>query len=380
MEEDISYILKQTGALACLDCGKCTALCPVSRYGTFSPRLAVTLLAGGVEPEDGGIWDCLTCDRCNLECPSDVHFSDLVGKVRRAVGKGEAQRIPYAHGGALHSLMRLASDPAAVPDRLSWIPDDARIAEKGDVLYFVGCLPLYDSFFEDLGVRPLDTARSTLRLLNALDITPVVLPDERCCGHDLLWAGDEDAFRRLAEQNLEAIRRSGASTVVFSCAEGYRTFWYDVAERFGPLDFHCLHLSEFLTTQASKPAFRAIHKKVTYHDPCRLGRLADVYEAPRTALRAVPGLELLEMPRSREKAACCGTSLWAACGAISRVLQRERLQEAADTGADVLVTTCPKCRIHFACAASGEGSEDVPRIPTKDLAEILAEALPQKER
>ncbi|MHC5037544.1 MAG: (Fe-S)-binding protein [Planctomycetota bacterium] len=375
MTSRIQDILKSTGSLACLDCGKCTAVCPVSRNSRFSPRLAVTLLSvNGLTP-DSGIWDCLTCDRCNLECPSDVHFGEMVGKVRRLAFREGRLDVPCAHGGALHSMMRLAGMESAHPRRLDWVSADARIAEKGEILYFVGCLPQFDVFFNELPQQVGTTAHASLRLLNALDIAPVVLPDERCCGHDLLWTGDVESFDRLARLNIEAIERSGAKTVVFSCAECYWTFQNDIAERFGPLDFHCIHLSEFLASKVGSLPLRSSPITVTYHDPCRLGRFAGVYSPPRELLKAIPGLRLKEMERSRAKAACCGTSLWAACGPVSRMLQRERLREAVDTGAETLATTCPKCRIHFACARLGEGAEQAKALAVRDVVEVLAEAL-----
>jgi len=375
MTPQILEILKRTGALACLDCGKCTSVCPVARHEPFSPRMAVTVLSGGTLDGDSGIWECLTCDRCNLECPSDVHFADMVGLVRRLAFDRRDFTVPCAHGGALQSMMRLSADPGTRPDRLDWIPEDARVAEKGEVLYFVGCLPHFEVFFEDLEVHPLATARASLKLLNAVGVAPVVLPDERCCGHDLLWSGDEKTFEALARLNIEAIHRSGAKVVVFSCAEGYQVFRSEIAERFGPLDFMCVHITEFLASKVADMPLKPRPGKVTYHDPCRLGRFGNVFSSPRALIEGVPELELVEMPRNREKAACCGTTLWASCGGVSRALQTERLVEAASTGAELLVTACPKCRIHFACARLGDEGGEVPSLPVKDVTELLAEAL-----
>ncbi|MHC4600219.1 MAG: (Fe-S)-binding protein [Planctomycetota bacterium] len=375
MTGSILEILKRTGALACLDCGKCTAICPVSRHSGYSPRLAVTLLSGGDTTPDSGLWDCLTCDRCNLECPSDVHFGEMVGQVRRLVFGGDGFEVPCAHGGALQSMMRLSASPDAKPDRSEWIPPNARVAEKGEVLYFVGCLPHFETFFEDFGLDLSATGRATLRILNTLDVVPVVLPEERCCGHDLLWAGDEETYLRLADHNLEAIRRSGAKTVVFSCAECYHTFRFDLAERLGSLPFDSVHITEYIASRLGAIRLRSLPRKVTYHDPCRLGRLSGIYKAPRILIDAVPDLQAVEMAHSHARAACCGTSLWAACGAVPRTLQLERLAEAADTGADTLLTTCPKCRIHFACARSGQEKNAGPGIVIRDLIELFAEAL-----
>ena len=111
--------------------------------------------------------------------------------------------------------------------------------------------------------------------------------------------------------------------------------------------------------------------QLTYHDPCRLGRLAGIFDAPRELMNAVPGLELLEMPRSRENGVCCGTSGWMNCSSCSKEIQMQRLAEAQDTGADELITACPKCQIHFRCAKSAFDLE----IEIMDLYDMVAERI-----
>jgi Fe-S oxidoreductase len=115
---------------------------------------------------------------------------------------------------------------------------------------------------------------------------------------------------------------------------------------------------------------------VTYQDPCRLGRHLGVYEAPRTALGAVPGVELVEMRRSGPRALCCAGSAWSSCDRHSKAIQVERLREARATGAEVMVTACPKCQIHLRCAMRDPKLGDEIRIELRDVAEVLAAALP----
>jgi len=119
---------------------------------------------------------------------------------------------------------------------------------------------------------------------------------------------------------------------------------------------------------------------VTYQDPCRLGRLSGIYEEPRQVMNAVPGLELAEMGKNRKSAICCGTSGWMNCGTCSKQIQVNRLTEAKKTGADMLVTACPKCQIHFACALKDEDVPAEARIPMKDLAVLVAEQLEAVEK
>ncbi|RPH82568.1 MAG: (Fe-S)-binding protein, partial [Desulfobacteraceae bacterium] len=118
-------------------------------------------------------------------------------------------------------------------------------------------------------------------------------------------------------------------------------------------------------------AFQPLEKTVTYHDPCRLGRMAGIYDAPRELLQMIPGIQLVEMGRSRENGVCCGTSGWTNCTACSKAIQTERLREALGTGAGTLVTACPKCEIHLRCALKANPME----IQIKDLHDLLAEQI-----
>ena len=238
-------------------------------------------------------------------------------------------------------------------NRTAWTEGRGNFAETGDIFYFVGCLPYFDVVFEYLEFSPLESARSVLKLLKRMGITPVISNEERCCGHDALATGDEEKFRKLAERNLEVIAASGAKTVLFSCPEGYTTFKKHYSKYFGTLPFEVLHMSEFLARElpGSGLVFNpSANGAVTFHDPCRLGRGAGIYEAPRDLLKSIPGTRLVEMGRNRENALCCGTSAWMECSNCSKAMRLERLQEALDTGSQTLVTACPKCQIHFTCA------------------------------
>jgi len=244
----------------------------------------------------------------------------------------------------------------AAPQRdLSWIGPELRVSPRGETALFVGCLPLFDAYFGDsLGVRTLDSARAAIRLLNDLGIEPVVLAEERCCGHDLLWTGDRDAFQRLADGNAAAYRKRGVKRILTTCAECCRTWRLDYADAVeGPLP-RVEHLAEFLADRVGEGALAAAgdatRVRVTFQDPCRLGRHLGVVEAPRRLLAGAGETELVEMARSGRDATCCGTPGFTHCDATSLALQRERLEGARKTGATRLLTACPKCLIHFRCA------------------------------
>jgi heterodisulfide reductase subunit D len=370
---------KKTKAFLCLDCGKCTAICPISRVNKgYSPRrLLIKALTGSNEYllNDKTIWTCLTCMQCQQRCPSDIdyiHFTQMI----RLDAKGNGQEAPCSHGGALQSLMKIMTATDLKQNRMEWITSDFKTSEKSEYLYFVGCLPYFDVFFTDIKVNSLEAAKSTLKILNFLGIEPQILPNERCCGHDLLWMGDLENFKRLAEHNLKLIKQSKAKKIVVSCPEGLITLTVDYPEMFGKQDYEVLHISEVIAEALSsnKTKLKKLEKKVTYQDPCRLGRFAGIFDAPREVIKAC-GAELLEMPKNRKNAICCGTSSWVNCDAYSRMIQTSRLKQAKDTGSEVLVTACPKCNIHFSCTQNAEGYPEEDKIEIVDLTALFAEAI-----
>ncbi len=387
-KESIYDILKRTKAIFCQECGKCSSSCPITRLNPlYSPRLAVEKALMELEDAlltDKCLWSCLTCYLCRLRCPLDIKYDELV-QACRAKAASSGIFGDCAHEGMLFSLSRLMANLEVKQSRLSWVPQEAEIAKTGDVLYFVGCLPYFDIVFEDIGVKSTEIAQSMLKIMNAAGMKPVLLEDETCCGHDLLFAGYRRSFEKLAKINVTAIEESGASTVVMTCPECYRTFKVEYAELFGELKFEVLHASEFIMNLINDGKIKFEKKpvkKVSYQDPCRLGRHMGVYDPPRKVVTSIPGLELVEMERSRENALCCGVNAWMGCGIHSKRMQIERLAEAKGTGAELLVTACPKCQIHLNCALSEKlpvEREEV-EIEICDLSVLVAKALDLKPR
>lgn len=379
---NLEDIIKETKTYYCLECGKCTAVCPVSRHNpNFSPRLMLERALMGFEGElthDRELFSCLACYACSHLCPSDVDYPVFTQKVRN-LASVQGEHGDCAHSGTLLSLMRLVSRPDIKQRRLDWL-DGCRTLQKSEVLYFVGCAPYFEPVFEDIEVSPVSIARNSIKILNALGIEPMVLPNERCCGHDLLWTGDVETFKKLAQLNAQMIKESGAKKIVFSCPEGYRTFKIDYPQ-YVELDCEPIHITELLAQNLSALSLRAKQsnpevKKVTYQDPCRLGRHLGIYEPPREIIRAIPGTKLVEMEHSADESICCGTSAWTNCGSYSKQIRVARLLEAKATGAEVLVTACPKCQIHFKCAMVDKGAEKGPDIEMKvmDLVSLVANA------
>ena len=373
----LDAIIEKTNAYYCLECGICTGSCPISRINPqYSPRLFVekALLISEEELiEDNDLWTCLTCGACSKRCPSLVDYQDFMRRTRNLAIEIENRGI-CTHAGTIQAVASLQQNDFVQKD-LSWISDDLKIKETGDLLFFVGCSPYFNVIFNNIGANSLDATKSSIKILNALGIEPAVRPDERCCGHDAYWTGELETFKQLAKKNLEMIQKSGAKKVIFSCAEGYTTLKTIYPKFFGKLKFEVQHISQFIAekVEAGELKFKELSEKVTYHDPCRLGRFESEYEAPRKVLQAIPGLELIEMPRNRENSLCCGSSTWINCTQVNKKIQVEKLKEAQGTGATTMVTACPKCNIHLNCTMHDNGFQFDVKI--KDLASLVAEAL-----
>jgi Fe-S oxidoreductase len=326
---------------------------------------------------DKGLWYCITCGLCSHRCPSGVDFLEFVRQARD-VEPSACDRC--AHGGVFHALAGIMANEAVdQPGRLDWVDDDIQVAERGDVLYFTGCLPYFEPVLWDVDVHPQGALKSTVRVLNAGGITPVVMPDERCCGHDLVWSGQSGtAFAELARLNVEAIKRTGAKRVVFTCPEGLRTFAKDYPRVLGDdvIDFELLHITQLFAELIEEGALEFPEAEgdekvpLTIQDPCRLGRHLGEVDAPRKVLTSLPGHSLHEMEHHGLNAHCCGTSSWLNCGTFSKRIQVERMQQAEDAGADLVVTACPKCFSHFNCTLNEPGSDAVPPKPAVGIVDI----------
>ncbi len=376
----VHELVRETNAWACYDCGKCTATCPVARAGgTLSPRRHVLSASLGQDSEPGcdeSLFSCLTCSLCEIRCPAEVGYTALVRRLReRAFDAKIEPECP--HGGALQSVMRMMAKGGTQQDRLSWLEEALETSpNEGEYFLWTGCTVYYDAFFPEFEMKTVEGTKATVQLLNRLGITPVVSRDERCCGHDLLWNGDRESFAALARHNVELVRASGAHTVVTPCAECARTWKLDYGAFFEGHPPRVQHLTELLVEKQGDLELQAKGtRRVTFQDPCRLGRHLGVYDAPRQVLASVPGLELAEMTRHGRRGACCAGGTWSNCDRFAKQIQVDRLREARATGAEVLVTACPKCQIHFRCAMKDPNLGEEITMEMKDIAEVLAGAL-----
>ncbi len=380
MDTELITAVHNTNALACLECGKCTSVCPVSRFSQdYSPRL---MLNKAVKQEFSGLfadydlWSCLTCKRCDLVCPSNISYIELTQTLRNRADSTQFKG-QCSHSSVLETLQKMMTTRELNQNRVDWITGDLDVSfDTGEVLYFVGCAPYFDAFFTELELSTLEAALSSIKLLNLLDIKPVLLPQERCCGHDLYWNGDIENFRMLAEQNLEMIEATGAKTILFSCAECQSAFENLYKNNGFKVPWKLQHMSQFLAEKVDSGELQLAENDtpITFQDPCRLGRHLNEYDAPRALLKPNGETNLLEMKQTSKGSLCCGVVAWMNCDGTTRKIQNERLDQAYTTGAEILAVACPKCHIHLQCTQQHTSVEG-PEIKIRDISTITLERI-----
>ncbi|MBY8985027.1 MAG: FAD-dependent oxidoreductase [Candidatus Lokiarchaeota archaeon] len=226
----------------------------------------------------------------------------------------------------------------------------------------------------------LEIPKSVIGILNQNDIVPVVLPEEKCCGHDAIWRGDVETFKTLAEYNVNLFKNAGVKTLIFSCAEGYYTWKHEYKKLFkgkDEFDFEIYHITEYILKEKllEDISFPSLDKiKVTYHDPCRLGRMSSVFDAPREVLKQIPSVQIVEMEDTMQDADCCGVSAYISCNEDSKKLQEKKILQAIETGAEYLITACPKCLAHLNCYLN-EHRELKDKIKSIDIVSFLGKLL-----
>jgi heterodisulfide reductase subunit D len=359
----------------CLDCGKCTTFCPVAACNPdFNPR---RIIQQSLNPNSAGvqnslIWSCLECGTCQQFCNYNVEFPRFItGMRQQLVQKGES--VHCSHGGAIQSAMHLMAQSNTNQKRLDWLPQDIKLTPKSETGFFVGCAPYLDVFFQDLGVKTLEGVTGALRLLNQAGIPFNLIENERCCGRDLLLQGDEAGFLALAQANSAEFKRQGFKRLITYCPECYVCLKNEYPSALSSQGIEVLNLVELLAPLAAekKLILHKLSKRLTYHDPCTLGRGSGIYDQPRDLLESMSGVNLVEMEDNRERSLCCGASPWAYCNSVNRQIQNQRLSQAQATQADMLVTACPKCQIHLKCAQKSAECQ-VPQIPVVDFATLLS--------
>lgn len=305
---------------------------------------------------------------CENVCPAEIPYSALNKKVR-SVAKGIGIEQTCTHGGVFEQISMLMSRTGLQQDRLGWLNSTSKVKKKtGDTLYFTGCSPYFAAYFgEPYAEKLLGSMSAAVNLMNKIGVEPVVLPNERCCGHDMLIRGEEEKFLELAQSVAEQVKESKAERVVFTCPECMVTFrddYRDAGIDLGGVEL--VHISQLVEPELENLEFKSSGKKVTYQDPCRLGRYSKIYDQPRNILGNIPDLELVEMDHNHERAICCGNTAWIGCDAGTKVMQKQRLGEAEECGGEMLLTACPKCLIHLTCSQDSFDKQKNHSMPIRD--------------
>jgi len=313
---------------------------------------------------------CFTCGACKERCKTAAKIDTV--KIFLAMRREILDLNLYPEKlFPRDEKLKQFGNPFGLPkdERNSWA-EEFDLPSSGDILYFVGC---YESYVHS------NIPEAFLKILERAGITLAYLGnDEPCCGHLLIWEGKLEEAKEYAKQGIKKIEESGAKRVVFSCPACYTAFKVEYPEilEVNP-PFEVLHATEFLANlieQGKIKPEKEVKAKVTYHDPCSLGRHSGVYEAPRKILASIPGLEFKELEKNERFSFCCGSG----SGAITPILYenlskeigKQRLEEAKDI-ANILVTECPQCLSQFRNVKSEYGIN----IELKSLIVLLANAL-----
>lgn len=377
-------------AYACARCGYCVPTCEQYTgrgWESHSPRGKYAYLREvmeGREKFDRQAVDtflvCTTCEVCNTRCqlqiPIEHNWMEMRGKLVHEEKRGTFPPFEMMAASLEGELDIWAGKRE---NRAAWVPDDIKASladenggwdKKADILYFAGCTA---SFVEK------DIAEASVRLLqdSGYDIG-YMGTDEACCGIPMKVSGKWDVFERIFEHNVEEARKRGAKTIVTSCP-ACGLVWKELyanlaAERGEAYEFEVKHYSELVADAIAEGKLELaspIEGRITFHDSCHMGRAQGNYEPPRDMLKAIPGVDYVEMEHNREEGLCCGSVLTLVGEMpVAPVLGKERLQEAVDAGADTVVALCPCCQVQL--RDSNEKNELGLQID--DLARVVATA------
>jgi len=380
---------------ACTACGRCQEACPAYAWGApLSPRNLIldlrdhlrthgpALAAGRVDAApklvgetiaDAALWACTSCGACVEECPVHIEPLPKITHMRRHLAMEEV-RLPQTLQDALKSLEDRAHPyKGANGDRTEWSKGlDLPLAgdtENYDVLYWVGCTASFDA-------RSQKVARSLIELLRLANVSVAVLGDaEPCCGDPARRMGHEFLYDQLARSNVELLQSVKPKRIVTACPHCLNALGNEYRQFGGDFDVvHHTQLLDELVERGELKITAADLAKVTYHDPCYLGRYANQYGAPRRLIDAA-GAPRVEMARSRSKSFCCGGGgghAWMADTAPGRKCINEiRAREAGATGAATLAVSCPFCMrmLEDGVKAAGDAG-----LAVRDVAEVLLES------
>lgn len=388
---------------ACTECGRCQAACPAYMAGTpLNPKQVILdirdsisayqgLLQIGPHPSEktedgdlqvtgariseGALWACTTCRACVYECPVLIEHVDAIVDMRRDLTMMESS-APKMLQNTFTNAERAGNPWGNRGSRLDWTTsldfEVPLLADKKqcDVLYWVGCAGAFDP-------NSQRTSRAVAQILNQAKVDWAILGDEETCHCE--WArraGNEPLYQASAQANIETFNQYKFNMIITHCPHCFNTFKNEFPQFGGDYKVyhHSIYIAKLIAEGKIKPHVQR-SETITYHDSCYLGRYNNEYNAPRAMLDSVPGLNIIEMARSRDKGLCCGgggAQVWMETHQEHPVNQI-RLEEAMSTGASTVAAACPFCTVMLGSAAQSKGVTE--QIKVRDVAEIVAEAL-----
>jgi len=373
----ITETMKSKSLDSCFQCGICSVICPSIPVAPPDNVMSVQRMlhqgkSGLIDFEDGDIWTCATCGTCVARCPRGVDIIDFIKSLRKIIVKLGVGYQPKSLHRVMGNLASVGNPFGEAPEkRGAWARDLGvkPFTKDMELLLFLGCYAGYDP-------QVRNVAQAIINILKKAGISFGILgSEENCCGESVNKVGNEDLFRKLAERNIKTFTENGVTTVLTISPHCYSTFKNEYPRFEGHIEV--IHSTQYLAELIEEGRLKfskETKKKITYHDPCYLGRHNGIYDEPRRILNSIPGVELIEMPHSRENSLCCGGGggrMWID-NRKDKGFAHVRLQQAIATGADTLAVACPYCMLTF--DASNLANSDS-TIEIKDIAELVWEAL-----
>ncbi|MHA2245834.1 MAG: (Fe-S)-binding protein [Candidatus Hodarchaeales archaeon] len=367
--------LSQDNINYCYQCSSCTGICPLNLVSAFNPRELIHWGQLGLKmlPMDfEKLWRCTTCGACENVCPKEVDITEIVAAYR-SYGIESGEKVPATYTTTLESFFSYGNPFGLAADaRTDWAKDlDVPIANKEtEVLYFVGCNASYDP-------RSQSIARALVKIFKHAGLNFGIMGNkEKDCGNCIYFMGETELSDHERSENESVIQEIQPAIIVTTSPHSYNIFKEKYELPKGTEVFHYVQFLDQLIKDGKLQFTQSLPEtKVTFHDPCYLGRHNDVYDEPRRVLEAIPGVKLADMPNNRQLAVCCGGgggNAWAETEVEER-LSIPRLNEAVDVGASILATACYFCLQMFDDAIKVTNREQT--IQTKDIAELIAEVL-----
>jgi heterodisulfide reductase subunit D len=364
----------------CTRCGFCLPECPtytVKRMETYTARgrnaITRAVLENRLELSEDlakALFTCLGCGACTAACFPSVKTKEAVWGDRALLASQKLHpKIMDKLSETLNEYHNITEDDQE--DRAEWsdlckeLPEEVLDKEKAEIIYFVGCVA---SFFPMAQKIPAHLADIMHRA--GLDFT-VLGGEEWCCGFPLLGAGKPEEVEEIKAHNLEKVANTGAKEVVFACPSCFHTWQHTYGA-----NVEQLHASQLLHRMVTggQLKFKETKLKVTYHDPCDLGRNSGVYDEPREVINAIPGVELVELPTNKGLSICCGGggNVEMVDPDLSAAIAQNKLDAIKSTGADAVISSCQQCLRTIQTRATRSGEKD---LKVMDLTELVHMAL-----